>query len=127
MNEVESKRQRDMKACNECSPGENPPISQLSGPLSITSLRGAGQRDHSITTAAIKEGGIAMTLSLSLSTQPRQIRLDSWISTLFKLTSSPSQQKITYHTYPNKTAYINYTRKVMEVKILHFRSFEVII
>lgn len=103
MNEGESKRQRDMKACNECSPGENPPISQLSGPFPITSLSGAGERDHSITTAAIKEGGIAMTPSISLSTQPRQIRLDSWISTLFKLTSSLSRQKITYHTYPNKT------------------------
>lgn len=72
MKEGVSKRQRDKKACNECSPAANPPISQLSGPLPITSLSDAGERDHSGTTVAVKEGGIAMTLLPINSAQANQ-------------------------------------------------------
>lgn len=72
MKEGESIRQRDKKACNECSPAANPPINQLSGPFPITSLSGAWERDHSETTVAVKDGGIAMTLLPINSAQANQ-------------------------------------------------------
>lgn len=116
MKEGESIRQRDKKACNECSPAANPPINQLSGPFPITSLSGAGERDHSENHCTRKGW------RYSNDTAPYQLspgKLDLTAGSALcprSLFHYPSRKLHIIHIQIRQ-AYINYKRKVIKAGV----------